>query len=75
MNFEVVFNIFLGVLALLGCALIIIFSIVFREDTAIHPIYRSLATLTDGDSESGDPTITSRADSKLLSLNQENLSE
>ena len=60
MNFEVVFNVFLGMLALLGCMLVILFSIVFREDKTIHPIYRSLATLPDADSDSGDLTITSR---------------
>jgi len=64
MNFEVVFNVFLGMLALLGCALVIIFSIVFREEKTIHPIYRSLATLPDADSDSADLTITSRARSE-----------
>jgi hypothetical protein len=51
MNFEAVFNVFVGILALLGCTLIIIFSIVFREEKTIHPIYRSLATFSDADSD------------------------
>jgi len=35
MDYEVVFNIFLGWLALVGCALVIIFWIVFREENTI----------------------------------------
>jgi hypothetical protein len=61
-----VFNVFLGMLALLGCTLVIIFSVVYREDKTIHPLYRSLATLPDADSESGDLTITSRARSETV---------
>jgi len=45
MNYEAVFNIFLGMLALVGCVLVVIFWIVFREGNTIHPIYRSLASL------------------------------
>jgi hypothetical protein len=41
MNYELVFNIFLGMLALLGLTLVIIFWRVFRNDKTIHPIYRS----------------------------------
>jgi len=36
MDYEVVFNISLGMLALQGCELVIIFWIVFREENAIH---------------------------------------
>jgi hypothetical protein len=65
MSFEVVFNVFLGMLGLLGCTLVIVFSIVFREDKTIHPIYRSFAALPDGDSDSGNLTITNRARSEI----------
>jgi hypothetical protein len=41
MNYEVVFNVFLGMLALLGWTPVILFLIVFREEKTIHPIYRS----------------------------------
>jgi hypothetical protein len=41
MSYEVVFNVFLGILALLGVTLLIIFWLVFRNDKTIHPIYRS----------------------------------
>jgi hypothetical protein len=41
MSYEVVFYVFLGILALLGLMLIIIFWLVFRNDKTIHPIYRS----------------------------------
>jgi hypothetical protein len=58
MNYEAVFNIFLGMLALLGCVLVIIFWIVFREENTIHPIYRSLASLANPDCNSADSTIT-----------------
>ncbi len=58
MNYEAVFNIFLGMLALLGCVLVIIFWIVFREENTIHPIYRSLASLANSDCNSADQTIT-----------------
>jgi hypothetical protein len=46
-NYEAVFNIFLGMLALLGCALLIIFWLVFRKENTIHPIYRSVRSLAD----------------------------
>jgi hypothetical protein len=59
MNFEAVFNVFLGILALLVCTLVIIFSMVFREEKTIHPIYRSLATFPG--SESDRPTSQSPA--------------
>jgi hypothetical protein len=36
MDYEAVFNIFLGMLALVGCALVIIFWIVFREENTNH---------------------------------------
>jgi len=36
MDYEVVFNIFLGMLALVKCALVIIFWIVVREENRIH---------------------------------------
>jgi hypothetical protein len=58
MNYEAVFNIFLGMLALLGCVLFIIFWIVFREGNPIHPIYRCLASLANPDCNGEDPTIT-----------------
>jgi hypothetical protein len=58
MNYEAVFNIFLGMLALLGCVLFIIFWIVFREGNTIHPIYRSLASLANPDCNGEDPTIS-----------------
>jgi hypothetical protein len=57
MDYEAVFNIFLGMLALLGCVLLIIFWIVFREENTIHPIYRSLASLANSDCSGEDPTI------------------
>jgi hypothetical protein len=41
MSYEVVFNVFLGILALMGVTLLIIFWLVFRNDKTIHPIYRS----------------------------------
>jgi hypothetical protein len=41
MNYEVVFNAFLGTLALLGCSLLIIFWLVFRDEKTIHRVYRS----------------------------------
>ena len=58
MNYEAVFNIFLGMLALLGCVLLIIFWLAFREGNTIHPIYRSLASLANSDCNGEDPTIT-----------------
>jgi hypothetical protein len=58
MNYEAVFNIFLGMLALVGCVLVVIFWIVFREGNTIHPIYRSLASLANPDCNGADPTIT-----------------
>jgi hypothetical protein len=64
MNFEVVFNVFLGMLGLLGCVLVIIFSIIFREEKTVHPIYRSLAARPDADSNTAALTITSRARSE-----------
>ena len=64
MNFEVVFNVFLGMLALLGWALVIIFSVVFREDKTIHPIYRSRATSLTQIPTVGNPTSTSRTRSE-----------
>jgi hypothetical protein len=76
MNFEVVFNVFLGILALLGCTLVIIFSIVFQEEKTIHPIYRSLATLPDADfRQSRSNNHQPRSTPNKLGLNQENISE
>ena len=51
MNYEAVFNVFLGMLALLGCTPVILFLIVFREQKTIHPIYRSVASLAEPDSK------------------------
>jgi hypothetical protein len=62
MNYEAVFNIFLGMLALLGCTPVILFLIVFQEQKTIHPIYRSVATLADPDSKRADRTVTSHAE-------------
>ncbi len=61
MNYEAVFNVFLGMLALLGCTPVILFLIVFREQKTIHPIYRSVATLADPDSKRADRIVTSHA--------------
>ena len=47
MNYEAVFNIFVGMLTLFGCVLSIIFWIVFREDNTIHPIYRLVRNQAD----------------------------
>ena len=62
MNYEAVFNIFLGMLTLLGCVLSIIFWIVFREENTIHPIYRSAPCLAEPDASRADLTITSHAE-------------
>jgi hypothetical protein len=51
MNYETVFNIFVGILSLIGGLLIIVFWIVFREENTIHPIYRMVARHDDGDSD------------------------
>ena len=64
MNYEAVFNIFLGMLALVGCVLVVIFWIVFREGNTIHPIYRSLASLANPDCNGADPTITNHTGPK-----------
>lgn len=61
MNYEAVFNIFLGMLALIGCVLLIIFWIVFREENAIHPIYRSIRSQTDPNCQRTEPAITNNA--------------
>ena len=61
MSYEAVFNIFLGMLALLGCVLLIIFWIVFREENTIHPIYRSVRSQTDLNCQRTEPTITNHA--------------
>ena len=61
MNYEAVFNIFFGLLALLGCVLVIIFWMVFREENTIHPIYRAVGGHADPDCNSAEPTITSHA--------------
>jgi hypothetical protein len=58
MNYEVVFNVFLGMLALLGCTPVILFLIVFREQKTIHPIYRSVASLGEPECERADLTVT-----------------
>ena len=62
MNYEVVFNVFLGMLALLGWTPVILFLIVFREEKTIHPIYRSAASLAEPDASRADLTITSHAE-------------
>ena len=59
MNYEAVFNIFLGMLTLLGCVVSIIFWIVFREENTIHPIYRLVGSHTDPNCQRAEPTITS----------------
>ena len=51
MNYEMVFNIFLEMLTLIGCLLVIIFWLVFREENTVHPIYGTVATLDNGDSD------------------------
>ena len=61
MNYEAVFNIFLGMLTLLGCVLSIIFWIVFREEMTIHPIYRSVGSEADLNCQRTKPTITNHA--------------
>jgi hypothetical protein len=61
MSYGAVFNILQGMLALLGCLLVIMFRVVFREENAIHPIYRSVKSQADPDCNSAEPTITSRA--------------
>jgi hypothetical protein len=61
MNYEAVFNIFLGMLALLGCTPVILFMIVFREEKTIHPIYRSAASLAEPDANHAHPTVTRHA--------------
>jgi hypothetical protein len=62
MNYEVVFNVFLGMLALLGWTPVILFLIVFREEKTIHPIYRSAPCLAEPDANRADLTITSHAE-------------
>ena len=64
MNYEAMFNIFLGMLALLGCALFIIFWIVFREENTVHPIYRSVQSQADANCQRAEPIITSHAATK-----------
>jgi hypothetical protein len=61
MNYEAVFNIFVGILVLLGWALLIIFWIVFREENTTHPIYRSVRSQTDPNCQRTEPTITNHA--------------
>lgn len=61
MNYEAVFNIFLGMLTVLGCILSIIFWIVFREEKTIHPIYRSVGSRADPNCYHTEPTIPSHA--------------
>ena len=51
MNYETVFNFFLGILSVIGGLLVVIFWIVFRQENTIHPIYRTIATLNDDDSD------------------------
>lgn len=51
MNYEAVFNFSLAMLALIGGLLIVVFWIVFREGNTIHPVYRTIATLDDGDAD------------------------
>ena len=62
MNYEVVFNVFLGMLALLGWAPVILFLIVFREEKMIHPIYRSAACLAEPHANRADLTVTSHVE-------------
>jgi hypothetical protein len=45
MSYEVVFNVFLGILALLGLTLIIIFWLVFRNDSRLFKTRRGLGIL------------------------------
>jgi len=61
MNYEAVFNVFLGMLALLGCTPVILFLIVFREQKTIHPIYRSAACLAEPDANRVDLTVSRHA--------------
>jgi hypothetical protein len=61
MNYEAVFNVFLGILALLGFTPVILFLIVFREEKTIHPIYRSAACLTEPDANRVDLTVSRHA--------------
>ena len=65
MNYEVVFNVFLGMLALLGCTPVILFLIVFREQKTIHPIYRSAACLAEPDANRADLTVSRHAGPKI----------
>jgi hypothetical protein len=57
MNYEAVFNIFLGMLAVLGCVLVIMFWIVFRKENMTHPSYRPGASLANSDCNGADRTI------------------
>jgi hypothetical protein len=57
MNYEVVFNVFLGILALLGCTLVLIFWIVFREEKVLHPIYRSLVSPAEPESRAAAASV------------------
>ncbi|PYX94177.1 MAG: hypothetical protein DMG71_13210 [Acidobacteria bacterium] len=50
MSYELVFNVFLGMLALLGFALLIMFWRVFRNENTIHPIYRPYVSPADSES-------------------------
>lgn len=74
MNYEVVFHVFLGMLALLGSGPVILFFIVFREEKAIHPIYRSVANLTEPNTNRAALTITSHAEPETRT-EQENINE
>jgi len=44
MDSGVLFNLFLGALALLGWAVLIIFLIEFRGEVTVHAIYRTLVS-------------------------------
>ena len=61
MNYEAVFNIFLGMITVLGCVLSIIFWIVFREENAAHPIYRPVGSEADRNGSRAEPPIASWA--------------
>jgi hypothetical protein len=74
MNYEVVFNVFLGILALLGCTLVLIFWIVFREEKTLHPIYRSLVSPADPESRAASVQVAG-ARSNTHSIKRRDISE
>ena len=51
MDFGLLFNIVIGVLALLRCALFAVFYGTFSEGEDVHPIYRQACSLAVGEEE------------------------